>query len=115
MRDFEKHQFRKQYPNAARLYHEKIEEKRRIAKNIKRGMLASKKSIVKEQSDKEAAIKAEEENPNDFQEGEEMFECEEDYCHENSNFEEDQCHENSDFGEEFLYTAIWQYTKVFIN
>ena len=44
-----------------------------------------------------------------------MFECGEDYCHENSNFEEDQCHENSDFGEEFLYTAIWQYTKVFIN
>jgi hypothetical protein len=47
MRDFEKHQFRKQYPNAARLYHEKIEEKRRIAKNIKRGILASKKALLK--------------------------------------------------------------------
>jgi hypothetical protein len=35
MRDFKKHQFRKQYPNAARLYHEKIEEKRRIAKTLK--------------------------------------------------------------------------------
>jgi hypothetical protein len=54
--------------------------------------------------DKEAAIQAEEKNPNDVQEREEMFECGEDYCHENSNFEEDQCHENSDFGEDYYFS-----------
>jgi hypothetical protein len=51
MRGFEKHQFRKQYPNAAKLYHEKIEEKRRIAKNIKRRILASK-NILQQKTNK---------------------------------------------------------------